>query len=171
MALKLHKLVNDHSNILSFEHVTEMDRIICTRGQIRFHIMRKFNTKIGMNTTANKLYHLNNLIGLDLLNLKFVHYEKLMKIQFLKYGKTQAVCSYYCFMPGDVLDCTFTERQNLCNKRKVKFSNYCFNSLAIRLRSQDLKHFIPGNGVPKLQGQHTYIHTHFVCTLHLLTHA
>ena len=41
-----------------------------------------------MNTTANKLYHLNNLIGLDMLNLNFVHYKKLIKIQFLKNGKT-----------------------------------------------------------------------------------
>ena len=42
--------------------------------------MRKFNTKIGLNTTANKLYHLNNLISFDSLNLKFVHFKKIMKI-------------------------------------------------------------------------------------------
>ena len=41
-----------------------------------------------MNTTANKLYHVNNLIGLDMLNLKFVHFKKLAKLQFLKNGKT-----------------------------------------------------------------------------------
>ena len=41
-----------------------------------------------MNTTGNKLYHINNLIGLDKLNLGFVHFKKLMKIQFLKNGKT-----------------------------------------------------------------------------------
>ena len=41
-----------------------------------------------MNTTANKLFHVNNLIGLDMLNLKFVHFKKLAKIQFLKYRKT-----------------------------------------------------------------------------------
>ena len=41
-----------------------------------------------MNTTANKLYHENNLISLDMLNLKFVHYKKLAKLQFLKNGKT-----------------------------------------------------------------------------------
>ena len=41
----------------------------------------------------------------------------------------------------------------------LKDSNFCFNSLAIRLRSQDLKNLIPGNGVPELQGQHTYTHT------------
>ena len=37
---------------------------------------------------------------------------------------------------------------------KIQDSNYCFNSLVIRLRSQDLKHLITGNGVRKLQGQH-----------------
>ena len=41
-----------------------------------------------MNTTANKFYHILKLIGLDLLNLKFVHFKKIAKIQFLKYGKT-----------------------------------------------------------------------------------
>ena len=40
-----------------------------------------------MNTTTYKLYHLNNLIGLNMLNLKFVHFKKLAKIQFLKNGK------------------------------------------------------------------------------------
>ena len=34
------------------------------------------------------------------------------------------------------------------------------NSLAIRLQSQDLKHLIPGNGVPELQGQHIYVTGH-----------
>ena len=63
IAFKLHILINDHDNVLSFEHVTVMDQIVCTSRQINFQIMRKFNTKIGMNTTANKLYHLNNLIG------------------------------------------------------------------------------------------------------------
>ena len=36
----------------------------------------------------------------------------------------------------------------------IKDSNYCFNSVAIRLRSKDLKHLIPSNGVPELQGYH-----------------
>ena len=43
---------------------------------------------IGMNTTGNKFYHVKRLIGLDKLNLSFIHYKKLMTIQFLKYGKT-----------------------------------------------------------------------------------
>ena len=40
-----------------------------------------------MNTTGNKLYHINKQIGFDALNLKSVHFKKLKKIQFLKNGK------------------------------------------------------------------------------------
>ena len=72
----------------SFEHVTIMDQIVCTGRQINFQIMRKFNTKIGLNTTANKLYPLNNQINLERFNMSFVHYKKLAKLQYLKNGKT-----------------------------------------------------------------------------------
>ena len=65
-----------------------MDQIVWTGRQVNFQILRKFNTKIGLNTTANKLYPLNNLIGLDRLNLNFVHFKKLAKLQFLKNGNT-----------------------------------------------------------------------------------
>ena len=58
------------------------------RRQLKFEIFRDFRGKIGMNTTANKFYHISKLIGLDSLNLKFVHFKKIAKIQFLKYGKT-----------------------------------------------------------------------------------
>ena len=44
--------------------------------------------KIGCNTSTNKLFPLNGVIGLDTLNHNFVHFKKLMKIQFLKNGKT-----------------------------------------------------------------------------------
>ena len=88
MSLKLHKLMNEHNNHLSFEHVTIMDQIVCTSRQINFQTFKKFNTKIGLNTTANKLFPLNNMIGLDSLNLKFTHYKKLAKLQFLKNGNT-----------------------------------------------------------------------------------
>ena len=37
---------------------------------------------------ANKFYCISDLIGMDFLNLGFVHFKKIMKIQFLKYGKT-----------------------------------------------------------------------------------
>ena len=86
-----HKLLNDHENVLSFEHVTVMDQIICTSRQINFQILRKFRMKIGLNTTTNKVHLLNNMIGLKMLNLRFVHNKKLVKSQFLKYGKTRTV--------------------------------------------------------------------------------
>ena len=38
--------------------------------------------------TANKFFYISDQIGLNLLNLSFVHFKKLAKIQFLKYGKT-----------------------------------------------------------------------------------
>ena len=44
--------------------------------------------KIGLNTTSSKFYNLKKQIGLATLNLSFVHFKKLMKIQFLKFGKT-----------------------------------------------------------------------------------
>ena len=88
MSLKLHKLINEHDNKLSFEHVTLMDQIVCTSRQINFQIVKIHNTRVGLNTTANKLFPLNNLIGLDKLNMNFAHYKKLAKIQFLKYGNT-----------------------------------------------------------------------------------
>ena len=49
---------------------------------------KNFQGKIGMNTQANKFCHVSNMIGLDLLNLGFVHYKKVVKVQFLKFGKT-----------------------------------------------------------------------------------
>ena len=65
-----------------------MDQIVCTRRQVNFQTFRKFNTEIGLNTTTNKLFPLNNMIGLDRLDLNFAHYKKLAKLQFLKNGKT-----------------------------------------------------------------------------------
>ena len=50
---------------------------------------------------------------------------------------------------------------------KLQDSNYCFNSLAIRLRSLDLKHLIPGNGYPNYRVSindpyHYFCHFRFV---------
>ena len=88
MSLNLYKTLNNTQHELSFETVTVLDQIICSRRQLKFKIHRNFNNKIGLNTTANKLYHLNDLISLDQLNLNFVHLKKMAKIQFLKNGKT-----------------------------------------------------------------------------------
>ena len=73
---------------LDFETVTVIDQMILTSRQINFQILRNNTRKIGLNTTTNKFYHISNLIGLDRLNLKFVYFKKLSKLQFLKYGKT-----------------------------------------------------------------------------------
>ena len=87
ISLNLHRVLNSLDSI-SNEQATVLDQIICGRRQLRFEIMRNYQGKIGMNTTANKFIYVSNQIGLDLLNLNFAHYKKIMKIQFLKYGKT-----------------------------------------------------------------------------------
>ena len=88
IALNLHKVINDLDNSLTFDQIALMDQIVCTGRQRRFEVCRSFNVKIGLNTMANKFYHISNLISLDMLNLKFVHFKKLAKIQFLKNGST-----------------------------------------------------------------------------------
>ena len=88
ISLKLHRLLNEIFDDSSFEHVTILNEIICTRRQTTFEILRNNKCKIGMNTSSNKLYHLSKQIGLEAINLGFVHFKKLMKIQFLKNWKT-----------------------------------------------------------------------------------
>ena len=85
-ALNLYKILNQ--DVISFEMVTVLNQMISTRRQTTFEIIRDNNGKIGLNTTANKLYCLSNKISLLVLNYSFVHYKKLMKIQFLKNGRT-----------------------------------------------------------------------------------
>ena len=88
ISLKLHKLLSTIDNNLAFEQITVLHQLVCTSRQINYRILRNNNSKIGMNTTANKLYHVNNQIGLGMLNLSFVHFKKLAKLQLLKFGKT-----------------------------------------------------------------------------------
>ena len=88
IALSLHRLINDSSEHLNFDHIMVLDQLICTRRQLKFEIIRKFNNKIGMNIQANKFYYINSEISLDMLNMSFVHYKKLCKIQYLKFGNT-----------------------------------------------------------------------------------
>ena len=65
-----------------------LNQLVCSSRQLKFEILRNNAFKIGMNTVSNKFYHVNKLIGLDALNMRFVQFKKLMKTQFLKYGKT-----------------------------------------------------------------------------------
>ena len=85
-ALQLHRTLNFDEP--RFEAITVLSQMTVTSKQMMFLIFRNNPTNIGMNTTANKFYQLSGKITLDSLCLSFVHYKKLMKIQFLKYGKT-----------------------------------------------------------------------------------
>ena len=76
--------VTQHFVINVTKHKTSLCKLTCF--VIQYKCNKNCNTKIGMNNTANKLHHVNNLIGLDMLNLSFVHFKKLAKIQFLKNG-------------------------------------------------------------------------------------
>ena len=87
-ALQLHKVFSNIFIDCTNEHVRILSNVVCSTGQIKFEIIRDNHVKIGMNTGSNKLYQLNKLIGLDSLNLGFVLFKKLMKIQFLKYGNS-----------------------------------------------------------------------------------
>ena len=88
LALSLYKFYNVDELGLNFETITLIDQMIFTSRQLNFQILRNNKRRIGLNTTANKFYQLNNKISLDRFNLKFVHFKKIAKIQFLKYGKT-----------------------------------------------------------------------------------
>ena len=85
-SLILYKAIN--SEVFTHDTVSILTHMVCTSRQLKFEILRSFNSKIGLNTQANKLYPLNGKIGLDFLNMGFVQYKKIMKVLFLKYGKT-----------------------------------------------------------------------------------
>ena len=88
IAIELHKTINNSPDLPSTNTVRIIDQMVCTRRQNLFQIFKTNQSRIGMNSVENKLYHINNLIPLDALNLTFVHYKKLIKILFLKNGKT-----------------------------------------------------------------------------------
>ena len=88
ISLNLHKIFGEMDKFLTFEHITVLTQIASTPRQLTFEIFKDNKCIIGMNTTVNKLYHISKLVGLDCLYLGFVHYKKLMKFQFLKFGKT-----------------------------------------------------------------------------------
>ena len=87
-SLQLHKSINEIYECCTSQHAALLNNIVCTGRQLKFEILRNNRSKIGMNSFSNKFYHVSKLIGLDNLNLTFVHFKKIMKIQFLKNGKT-----------------------------------------------------------------------------------
>ena len=87
-SILLFKTLNNAFTYCSTEHANILNNIICTRRQLKIEIIRSNNTKIGMNMASNRFYQISKQVGLDLLNLSFAHFKKLMKIQFLKNGNT-----------------------------------------------------------------------------------
>ena len=78
----LYKTLNNIHSYCRNEHASLLNNVVCTGRQLKFQVVRSNNTKIGMNMISNKFYHISKQIGLDLFNLKFVHFKKLMKVQF-----------------------------------------------------------------------------------------
>ena len=67
---------------LTFKTVTVLNQMVTTTRQSNFEILRDNNVKIGMNTTSNKFYCLSGKVNLLFLNLSYVHFKKVMKVQF-----------------------------------------------------------------------------------------
>ena len=88
MSLHLHKTITELYISCTTEMATLLSNIICTRRQLNFEIIKNNRSKIGMNCISNKFYHISKLVSLNNLNLDFVHFKKIMKIQFLKNGRT-----------------------------------------------------------------------------------
>ena len=65
--------MNEIIESCNFGHITVFDQVICKGRQSFFEICRSYRCKIGKNTTANKLYHVNKLIDLQALSLGFAH--------------------------------------------------------------------------------------------------
>ena len=66
----------------TFEEVTIVNQLVCTGRQLKFQTYSDNQRKIGMHMTANKLHCISDMIGLDQLNLTFVHFKKLAKFIF-----------------------------------------------------------------------------------------
>ena len=84
-----------------------LDQLICTRRQVNFQIHKECNIKIGLNTTANKFYPLNNRIGLCMLNMSFVPFKRAAKVLFLKYGKTWIIYVEILYLKLKIHYCTW----------------------------------------------------------------
>ena len=63
VALKLHKILEELDEKCTFEHVTILSNTLCTSRQTTFEILKDNRSKIGLNTTANKLYHINKQLA------------------------------------------------------------------------------------------------------------
>ena len=87
MALKLHKLLNENTDDLDFEQITVIDQLVCTKRQLNFELLQNFRSKIGSNTTANKLYPLSKVISLSVLGLDYVHFLVIFSLTLMGHFK------------------------------------------------------------------------------------
>ena len=87
-AIHLYKVTHEIFETCTTEHALLLSNVICPRRQTMFEMIKSNRCKIGLNALCNKFYHISKQISFDSLNLGFVHYKKLMKLQFLKNGKT-----------------------------------------------------------------------------------
>ena len=88
VALSLFKIVNENQVPPSTTFVKLMNQVVCTSRQVLFKLHRTNQSKIGMNCSVNKLYHVSKLFVLDKLNWSYPRYKKHMKLQFLHFGNT-----------------------------------------------------------------------------------
>ena len=87
-AIHLYTVINEIYEYCTTKHALLLNSIVCPRRQLKFEVFRNNRTKIGLNSLFNKFHHISKLISLDVLNLGFVHFKRLAKLQFLKNGNT-----------------------------------------------------------------------------------
>ena len=86
LSLNAYKTINDNLTVPSTELVRLLDQIVCSRRQTLFEVYRTNLFKIGMNSNANKLFHISRQIVLEKFTWNYPHFKKHMKLQFLKFG-------------------------------------------------------------------------------------
>ena len=88
LSINAYKSLNENVPVPTLELVRLLDQIICPRRQTLLDTLRNNCFKIGMNTNANKVYHIRKQIVLEKLSWSFPRFKKHMKLQFLKFGNT-----------------------------------------------------------------------------------
>ena len=88
ISLNLYKTFNFTNNVPPTEVIRVFEQMISTRRQVLFESFRSNRSKIGMNANENKFYHINKQIPLATLNFSFMAFKRVMKLKFLKFGKT-----------------------------------------------------------------------------------
>ena len=85
LSLNAYNSINENTLVPSTELVRLLDQIICPRRQVFFETLKSNGFKIGLNSNANKFYHIRRQIVLEKMSWTFPRFKKL---QFLKFGNT-----------------------------------------------------------------------------------